>query len=188
MRLSDLRSVLGAERQGRDIEFSGCTTDSRNLFPEALFVALRGPHFDGHDFVDAAFARGAAAAVLEHAIGGERPGLVVPDTRRALGLIAAHWRRRFRLPLVAVTGSNGKTTVKEMLVAILSRCAQVLGTQGNLNNDIGVPLTLFNLDERYAYAVIEMGANHPGEIAALCELAQPSVAVVTQCSPAHLKG
>lgn len=188
MRLSDLTSVLGAERHGRDIEFSGCTTDSRKLSPGALFVALRGPHFDGHDFVDAAFARGAAAAVLDHPIGGERPNLVIPDTRRALGLIAAHWRRRFRLPLVAVTGSNGKTTVKEMLMAILSRCAQVLGTQGNLNNDIGVPLTLFNLDERYAYAVIEMGANHPGEIAALCELAQPSVAVVTQCSPAHLKG
>ena len=125
---------------------------------------------------------------MERPIAASLPLLVVPDTLAALGSLAALWRARFPIPLVAVTGSNGKTTVKEMLLSILSRAGATAATRGNLNNEIGVPLCLFALDDTHRYAVIEMGANHPGEIARLCRIAGPSVAVVTCCAPAHLEG
>ncbi|MDH5571869.1 MAG: UDP-N-acetylmuramoyl-tripeptide--D-alanyl-D-alanine ligase, partial [Gammaproteobacteria bacterium] len=135
-----------------------------------------------------AMAAGAAACVLDTQIENISPVLVVKDTRLALGQLAAYWRNKFDLPVVAVTGSNGKTTVKEMLHSIFSQQGAVLATRGNLNNDIGVPLTLFRLDEYYKNAVIEMGANHPGEIAYLARLAKPSVAVITNAAAAHLEG
>lgn len=178
-------------------------TDTRALVPGQLFVALRGEHFDGHDFVADAARAGAAAAMVNlgwmQAHPDAEPGLpllVVDHTRRALGTLAGAWRTRFALPLIGVTGSNGKTTVKDMCAAILRAQARsegfgdecVLATQGNLNNDIGLPLTLLELRDFHRAAVIELGMNHPGEIAYLSALAQPTVALVNDAQRAHLQG
>ena len=190
MLLSAAAAAIEARLHGEDVVFSGCSTDSRSLSAGALFIALRGERYDGHDFVAAARERGASAALVdeEGTETGSLPLLIVPDTRTAMGRLAAHWRAGFDLPLIALTGSNGKTTVKEMIAAILSQQAPVLATRGNLNNDIGVPLTLFGLGAEHRYAVMEMGANHPGEIDYLSRLARPTVALITQCAPAHLEG
>ncbi|HRP22905.1 UDP-N-acetylmuramoyl-tripeptide--D-alanyl-D-alanine ligase [Thauera sp.] len=176
-------------------------SDSRAVVPGQLFVALRGEHFDGHDFVVAAAAAGAAAALVDEAgaaalAGAPLPLLVVDDTRLALGTLAAAWRARFAVPLIGVTGSNGKTTVKEMCAAILRAQARrdgfgdesVLANRGNLNNDIGLPLTLLELRDFHRAAVVEMGMNHPGEIAYLSGLALPTVALVNNAQRAHLEG
>lgn len=181
--------------------FSSVGTDSRAIAAGQLFVALRGERFDGHDFVATAGEAGAAAALVDSrwAAGHGDAGLplvVVDDTRLALGSLAAAWRARFSIPLIGVTGSNGKTTVKEMCVAILRAQARsdgadddaVLGTRGNLNNDIGLPLTLLELRDHHRAAVIEMGMNHPGEIAYLTGLARPTVAIVNNAQRAHLQG
>ncbi len=186
MRLAEAADAIGARHEGADVPLQGVCTDTRRLRPGQLFVALQGPNFDGHDFVPAALEAGAAACLVSRPLAS--PGIVVEDTRRALGELARAWRRRFALPVVAVTGSNGKTTVKEMLAAILASQGETLATRGNLNNDIGVPLTLFELDAGHRAAVIEMGANHPGEIAWLVSLARPEVALVTNAGPAHLEG
>ncbi len=188
LQLSRAAEVLDGELQGPDVRFQGVSTDSRSLEPGNLFVALVGERFDGHEYLAQAAGRGAAAAAVCREVPAELPLVRVADTRRALGRLAAFWRRRFEIPLVAVTGSNGKTTVKEMTAAILGAGREVLATRGNLNNDIGVPLTLFRLDERHRSAVIEMGANHPGEIAWLTTIAAPTVAVITNAGPAHLEG
>jgi UDP-N-acetylmuramoyl-tripeptide--D-alanyl-D-alanine ligase len=189
MRLSEAARVLATSVHGTDAEFLGCSTDSRTLPDGALFFALRGARFDGHRFLAEAGRRGARGAVVERLdAGANLPLLPVPDTRVALGRLARDWRERHPIPFVAVTGSNGKTTVKEMLAAILAPLAPTLVTSGNLNNDIGVPLTLFGLDAGHRYGVVELGANHPGEIAALAALVRPAVAVITQCAPAHLEG
>ena len=167
-------------------------TDSRSLQAGDLFVALRGERFDGNQFIAQAKALGAVAVVCEasgeaQAQASGLPALVVPDARIALGELAAGWRRQFDLPLIAVTGSNGKTTVTQMIAAILRAHAgqDALSTQGNLNNDIGVPLTLFNLRAHHRIAVVELGMNHPGEIAYLSRLAQPSVALVNNAQREH---
>ena len=163
--------------------------DTRKLSPGALYVALRGEHFDGHDFVAAARQTGAAAALVEQRTEDPIPQIVVENTRLALGALAAAWRKRFVGPLVAVTGSNGKTTLKEMIRAILSQEGPTLATSGNLNNEIGAPLTLLRLDPTvHRAAVVELGANHPGEIDFLARLARPTVAVVNNAAPAHLEG
>jgi UDP-N-acetylmuramoyl-tripeptide--D-alanyl-D-alanine ligase len=188
MQLSEATQVLGAQRAGGDVLFRGVSTDTRTLTEGNLFVALQGPHFDGHHYIDQARRRGAAAAVVTRLTTDRLPQLQVEDTRLGLGKLAAHWRRQFDLPLVAVTGSNGKTTVKEMLAAILGRRGRTLVTRGNFNNDIGVPHTLFGIDPEHAYAVLELGANHPGEIAYLTALVQPTVALVNNAGPAHLEG
>lgn len=188
MNLSMAAKSLGATFQGEDVEFRGCSTDSRTLARNELFIAIKGAHFDGHDFLDSALERGAAAAMVEKDNQPRLPLLIVADTKCAMGKLARLWRSEFDIPLIAITGSNGKTTVKEMLVSILRRIAPVLATHGNLNNDIGVPLTLFGLGNEHAYAVIEMGANHPGEIAWLSNMAKPTIALITQCAPAHLEG
>jgi UDP-N-acetylmuramoyl-tripeptide--D-alanyl-D-alanine ligase len=187
--LANIAVLLHGERPHTDTHFYGCSTDTRTLKPGNLYVALRGERFDGHDFIAAAAAQGAAALLTERAVETTLPYVRVPDCRRALGQLAAAWRARFSMPLVAVTGSNGKTTIKEMLRCIFaSDAATVLATQGNLNNDIGVPLTLFELNAHHQYAVIEMGANHAGEIAQLSAIARPDVALISQCAPAHLEG
>ncbi|HEY3326256.1 MAG TPA: UDP-N-acetylmuramoyl-tripeptide--D-alanyl-D-alanine ligase [Novimethylophilus sp.] len=181
---------------GANVAFNAVTTDSRKAAPGDLFVALQGEHFDGHDYVAQCFEQGAVAAMIgeRSAVSGQlaaKPMLVVADTRLGLGDLAAHWRGKFALPLAAVTGSNGKTTVKEMLAAIVRVAAgndAVLATEGNLNNDIGLPLTLFKLASRHRYAVIEMGMNHPGEIAYLTRIAKPTVALINNAQPAHLEG
>lgn len=188
MQTAELAQILTGTLMGDDVAFKGALTDTRKLGGGELFIALRGPRFDGHDFAATAATAGARAMLVDHSPACDLPHVVVPDTRLAMGTLASHWRQRFSMPLIAVTGSNGKTTVKEMLRAILGLEGNVLSTAGNLNNDIGVPLTLFNLDSEHDYAVIEMGANHPGEIDYLSRLAQPDVALITQCAPAHLEG
>ena len=167
-------------------------TDSRSVQPGDLFVALRGERFDGNRFIAQAKAQGAVAVVCEasgeeQAAAHDLPALVVPDARIALGELAAGWRSQFDLPLIAVTGSNGKTTVPQMIASILRAHAgaAALSTQGNLNNDIGVPLTLFNLRAHHRLAVVELGMNHPGEIAYLSRLAQPTVALVNNAQREH---
>lgn len=186
--LSTVAGWLDARLEGGDAEFFGVSTDSRAIESGMLFVALRGPNHDGHDHVANAHEAGAVAALVERPLPIAIPQLVVADTRLALGRLAAAWRKQLQTPLVAVTGSNGKTTVKEMCAAILSRAGATLATQGNLNNDIGVPLTLLRLSPAHRFGVIEMGANHPGEIAYLTALAAPQVAIITNAAPAHLEG
>jgi UDP-N-acetylmuramoyl-tripeptide--D-alanyl-D-alanine ligase len=189
MRLSDAASETGARLIGPDREFAGCSTDSRNVAAGELFIALRGARHDGHDFVAAALQRGAGGALVDRVpMDAPQPLVLADDTRTALAALARAWRRRCGATVVAVTGSNGKTTVKEMIASIAAREGAVLATRGNLNNDIGVPLTLFGLGPEQRWAVIEMGANHPGEIALLCGIARPEVALITQCAPAHLEG
>jgi UDP-N-acetylmuramoyl-tripeptide--D-alanyl-D-alanine ligase len=168
-------------------EICGIATDSRLLTPGELFVALRGPTFDGHDFIAAAAARGAGAILCDHLRAEQSlPQIVVADTLRALGDLAAFWRHRFHLPVAAITGSSGKTTTKEMLAAILARTAPGLKTAGNFNNLIGLPLTLFQLSTAAQWAVLEMGMSERGEIARLTEIAAPNVGVITNVAPAHL--
>ncbi len=181
-------ALADARLVGAGAGFHGVSTDSRKVVPGSLFVALRGERFDGHDHVAAAFAGGAVAAMVARELPGVGPLLVVDDTVAGLGRLAAGWRARHELPLIAVTGSSGKTTVKELAVAILGRRGPVLATRGNLNNHIGVPLTLLDLDPAHLGAVVEMGANHSGEIAYLTGLARPSVGVVTNAGPVHLEG
>ena len=193
MGLREASAAIGARALGGDARFVSVSTDSRTLARGALFVALRGERFDGHLYLDAARERGAAAAMVDEESKStpERarlPLLVVDDTRVSLGRLAAKWRERFDIPLVAVTGSNGKTTVKEMIAAILRAHfgdAQVLATEGNLNNDIGLPLTLLGLRERHRAAVIEVGMNHPGETATLAAIASPTIALVNNAQREH---
>lgn len=202
MTVSEAARVLKAEWSGTDVRFTGVSTDSRTLKPGDLFVALTGERFDGIRFVAGAKERGAVAAMIRQ-LGGSGDWPVdfavmrVEDTRIGLGQLAAHWRGRFAPSLIGVTGSNGKTTVKEMIAAILRHAigiaeveapSQVLATEGNLNNDIGVPQMLLRLRAQHRYAVIEMGMNHPGEIAYLTGLAKPDVAVITNAGAAHIEG
>jgi len=165
----------------------GVSTDSRALTRDALFIALTGERFDGHAFVDAVADHGACAVVARQA-NRRLPAIIVGDTRRALGDLAAGWRRRFAIPLVAVTGSNGKTTTKEMIASILSAAygeSDRLATRGNLNNDIGVPLTVLGLRAHHRAAVVELGMNHPGETARLAEIAAPSIVLVVNAQREH---
>ncbi len=189
MRLSEIAKVLDAGMVGGDAEFEGVGTDSRGDLRHRLFVALRGDRFDGHAFLMQAQDAGAVAALVDTCQPQSIPQLVVEDTRRGLGLLARHWRRcQFQGTLIGVTGSNGKTTVKEMIASCLGGNSRVLKTRGNLNNDIGVPLTLLELKSSHRFAVIEMGANHAGEIAWCASLAEPSISVLNNVGPAHLEG
>ena len=187
-----LASAVGGTLAGEAVRFFGVATDTRLLTDGDLFVALKGERFDGHDYVAEAFRRGASVALVSRVVDRASPiaQVVVDDTRLALGRFAAHWRSRFAMPVVALTGSNGKTTVKEMIAAILvAHCAHpdaVLATEGNLNNDIGMPLTLLRMREQHQYAVIEMGMNHAGEIEYLTRIAQPTVALVNNAQRAHV--
>lgn len=190
--LSQVAQVLGAQMIGADIALTGVSTDTRAVGAGQLFIALRGARFDAHDFLEQAVASGAAALLVADVskVPADVSALVVDDTLLALGRLAAAWRAQFSLPLIAVTGSNGKTTTKEMVAAILK--AQfgddVLATRGNFNNDIGLPLTLLRLNATHRAAVIEMGMNHPGEIAHLATIGAPTVALVTNAQRAHLEG
>lgn len=192
MLLSEAALATKGMVKNADVRFSSVTTDSRKVTNGDLFVALKGERFDGHDFVAQCFAQGAAAAMVSHEVATVGDSLLqVADTRLGLGDLAACWRGKFELTLAAITGSNGKTTVKEMLTSILrasSGVEAVLATEGNLNNDIGLPLTLLKLRKTHRHAVIEMGMNHPGEIAYLTRIAKPSVALVNNAGAAHLQG
>ncbi len=176
------------EGRGEDLQFNQVSTDTRTLQPGDLFVALRGPRFDGHQFIAQAAAAGAVAAIVDTQLESSLPQILVPDTTRALGLLARANRRESPARVIAVTGSSGKTTVKEMLRAILAEQGHTLATRGNLNNAIGVPLTLFRLSPTDAFAVIELGASGVGEIAWTVSLAEPDVAVITNAGQAHLEG
>lgn len=186
MRLSDLLKPLNASLQGIDASFDSVSIDARNIQPGGLFVALPGTRVDGHDFIAQARARGAAAALVEHPVDDALPQLVVHDGAHALGQLGALNRAAFTGPLVAITGSSGKTTVKEMLASILGECGTVMATRGNLNNELGVPLTLLELAPEHHYAVVEMGAAALGDIAYSMRLAKPSVSVLTNAGVAHL--
>jgi UDP-N-acetylmuramoyl-tripeptide--D-alanyl-D-alanine ligase len=188
--LQAIAAELDSAYAGPSLDIARVATDSRNIAAGDLYVALRGERFDGHAFVAAAAQAGAVAAVVETAAAAEStiPQLGVDDTRVALGLIARMNRRRFSGPVVGVTGSAGKTTCKEMLAAIFAQAGATLATRGNLNNEIGVPLTLLNLAPEHRYAVIEMGAARAGDIAYLCRFAEPDVAIVTTALPVHLEG
>jgi len=188
MTLAAAAKVLQGTLRGTDTEFTGVSTDTRTLKHGDLFVALVGPNFDGHSFVNEAAGKGAAGALVSRALAADVSAVQVADTRLGLGQLAAHWRRQFQIPVIAVTGSNGKTTVKNMIAAILNVTGPVLATQGNLNNDIGVPLTLLRLKPGDLHAVIEMGMNHPGEIDYLTKITHPTIALINNAAAAHLAG
>lgn len=168
--------------------FRGVSTDSREVRPGQLFFALKGPNFDGARFAMQAAEKGAAGVVAQSAMKARVPSIAVDDTRVALGRLGASWRRRMPATVIALTGSNGKTTLKEMVAAGLSQVAATLATRGNLNNDIGMPLMLLSLAREHRYAVLEMGANHAGEIAWLTSLAMPAIVAITNAGPSHLEG
>lgn len=186
--LFDAAQVTGGELSGDNLAYGEVSTDSRTLNPGALFVALRGPTFDGGEFVAAAAARGASGALVERSVAVALPQIVVADALKALQQLGKAWRATLDMPMVAVAGSNGKTTVKEMTAAILSHLGPCLATRGNLNNHIGVPLTLMRLSSAHRSAVIEMGANRVGDVAELVALARPSVGLITNAGAEHLEG
>jgi len=203
MSLSRASQILNGALYGDDNSFNSVSTDTRSIKPGALYFALVGENFDGHNFIAEAQQAGAVAAVVSKitfdqteinrvdAVNSAEfnlPQIQVSDTRKALGRLAAAWRQDFQGAVIGITGSNGKTTVKEMIAAILAKQGEVLATQGNFNNDIGLPLTLLSMDLTEKYAVIEMGANHHGEIAGLTKITRPDVALITNAGPAHLEG
>jgi UDP-N-acetylmuramoyl-tripeptide--D-alanyl-D-alanine ligase len=187
--LREAARALGGQLIGDDSRYCVVSTDSRTLTPGALFVALRGPNFDGTEFAAAAAARGAVGAVVDRAVPSAKlPQIVVADALQALQQLGQEWRADFSIPIVAVGGSNGKTTAKEMTAAILSRMGPCLATHGNLNNHIGVPVTLMRLETSHRSAVIEMGANRIGDVAELVRLARPTVGLITNAGAEHLEG
>jgi len=189
LRLSEVVEALNARVIGADVLFRAVSTDSRAIEPGQLFVALTGPRFDGHDYLADVAAKGAVAALVEREVpGSPLPQLLVADSRLALGQLGALNRQAFTAPLVAITGSSGKTTVKEMLASVLREGLQgpVLATRGNLNNDLGAPLTLLELAPEHVAGVIELGANHVGEIAYTVNLTKPQVAVLNNAGTAHV--
>jgi len=186
--LAELARVAGGALHGADAAFGTVQIDSRTIEPGALFVALRGERVDGHQFVPDVAARGAAGALVAGRVESALPQVVVPDVLEALTAYAREWRGAYAGTVVGITGSNGKTTVKEMTGEILSRAGSCLVTRGNLNNHIGVPLTVCRLEPAHRYAVIEMGANHQREIAHLATISRPDVGLVINAGPAHLEG
>ena len=187
-RLSQIAKAIGAEHIGEDVEVSQVYTDSRSHREQGLFVALKGPNFDAHDFLKTAMEQGAKGAVIEQRSSLPIPQLIVKNTRRALGQIAEFNRQRLTAEFVAITGSSGKTTVKEMVASILQNVANTYATKGNLNNEIGAPLSLLEMNASHRYGVIELGANHAGEIAYTASIAKPDVAVINNVAAAHLEG
>ena len=187
--LGYIAQVCGGTLQGADRDYKGVSSDTRTLGPGDLFIALRGPRYNANEFVSAALTAGAAGAVVDTA----QPNvaiaqIVVPDTQAALETAAHAWRAQFPIPVVGVAGSNGKTTAKEMTAAILGAAGECLATRGNLNNHIGVPLTVLRLEPGHRYAVIEMGANRAGDVAALVKIAHPTVGLITNAGAEHLEG
>ena len=188
MSLAILAEALKAPHVGKDAVFTGVCHDTRTLQRGDLYVAIKGEHFDGHSFLAEAITAGAVGALLARDMETSLPYVRVPNTRLGLGNLGAFWRGQFKIPVIAVTGSNGKTTVKEMIGAMLGETGPGCVTRGNLNNDIGVPLTLSRLRAGDKYAVIEMGMNHPGEIEYLSRLTSPTIALITNAAEAHLAG
>ncbi|NNF49511.1 MAG: UDP-N-acetylmuramoyl-tripeptide--D-alanyl-D-alanine ligase [Woeseiaceae bacterium] len=186
--LASAAKYMQGRLRGDDRDFDGISTDTRSITANELFFALQGPNFDGRDYVGAASKKGAAGAVVSKRTNDRIAQIEVDDTTLALGRFGAAWRNEQDVTVIGVTGSNGKTTLKEMIASCLSQCAPTLATHGNLNNDIGMPLMLARIDASHRYAVLEMGANHAGEIAYLVGLASPDVVVITNAGAAHLEG
>ncbi len=184
--LRETAMLVSGRLSGENRPWAGVSTDTRSLAEGELFFALTGPNFDGNEFLPVAAGRGAAGAVVSRGDDSDLPQILVDDTRVALGRLAAAWRNHFSPTVIGITGSNGKTTVKELLAACLGETA--LATRGNLNNDIGLPLMLLELGPEHEYGVFEMGCSRPGDIAWLAELARPDIGVVTNAGPAHLEG
>ena len=187
MTLSELEMPLRAHLMGSDTEFSTVSTDSRHIAGGALFVALAGERFDAHDFIGDVERSGAGAAIVSRDVDTALPLLRVADTEQALGRLGAFNRAQFTGPLVGITGSSGKTTAKNLVAGVLSKRGRTLATEGNLNNEIGVPLTLLRLAPDTEFAVVEMGAGKPGDIAWLREIARPTISVLLNAMPAHLE-
>jgi len=188
VKLSQAARAMGGQLWGQDIEFSSISTDTRTLQTGDVFLALQGPNFDGASYFQEAIEKGAVAVVAQSREGAPCPVVLVKDSRLALGRLAQAWKAQTKLKCVALTGSCGKTTVKEMLASILNFEGNTLATEGNLNNDIGVPLTLLKIDSEHRYAVIELGASGMGEIAYSSQLVKPDVALVTNIGSAHVEG
>jgi len=186
--LAAAAAACGGHLQGQDRSFAVVSTDTRTIAAGDLFVALQGPRFDGHDFLDACMRSGAAGAIVSRPLAIQLSQVVVKDTLAALTALASEWRAQYTLPLVGVAGSNGKTTVKEMTAAILGQLGPCLATRGNLNNHIGVPVTLMRLEASHRTAVIEMGANRAGDVTALAAIARPTVGLITNAGAEHLEG
>ena len=188
MGLNEAARLLDCTPLQGDINFTGITTDSRQIVPGMLFAALAGQTFDGHDYLQQAMDLGAVAALVDRDVPADLPVLKVTDVLAALGTLAGHWRNACPAKVIGITGSNGKTTVKEMVANILRQDGEVLATSGNFNNELGLPLTVFQLNKSHDYAVLEMGASNPGDIAYLAGIARPDVGVITNIGPAHLQG
>lgn len=188
MTLAEITDCVKGQLIGADVAISGVSIDSRTLSVGDLYIAISGERFEGHDFIDKAEGAGAIALLVAKKMPTKLAQVIVDDTRIALAELAGRVRDKAQVKVCAITGSNGKTTVKEMIAAILAIKFEVLFTQGNLNNDIGVPLTLMQLDGTQKFAVIEMGANHGGEIAYSSHYAKPDVAVISNVGAAHIEG
>lgn len=188
MDLSQAAALLECGSPQSDITFTGITTDSRQIAPGMMFAALPGQTFDGHDYIQQAMELGAVAVLVCRKVETSLPVVRVDDVLAALGTLAGYWRMQCPAKVVGITGSNGKTTVKEMVANILRQNNTVLATGGNFNNELGLPLTIFELNRSHDYAVLELGASNPGDIAYLAAIAQPDVGVITNIGPAHLQG
>lgn len=195
--IQEVLQATGGQLRGSRTErvFRGVSTDSRQISEGNLFICLEGENFDGHHFMGAAVASGAAGLVVRRdaslelrEIPGGTPLILVKDTLAALGDIARFWRRKMNVPVIAITGSSGKTTTKEMTATILGQMGKILKTEGNFNNQVGLPLTLLQLNRRHKVAVVEMGTNRPGEIGRLTRIAEPEIGLITNIGPAHLEG
>mgnify|MGYP001556142386 CR=1 FL=1 len=188
MSLNQAADLLNCTPAQSDLTFTGITTDSRKVVPGMLFAALPGETFNGHDYIQQAMENGAVAALVSKNVSTSLTVLQVTDVLTALGTLAGHWRRECTAKVIGITGSNGKTTVKEMVASILRQEGSVLATKGNFNNELGLPLTVFRLSKSHDFAVLEMGASNPGDIAYLADIAKPDIGVITNIGPAHLKG
>jgi UDP-N-acetylmuramoyl-tripeptide--D-alanyl-D-alanine ligase len=188
LQTKEIAQMVQGQLVGADVQIKSVSTDSRNINQGDLFIALKGPNFDGHQFAADVISKGAVALIVDQQLPVAVPQIIVADTRLALGALGAGVKQKVNPKSVAVTGSVGKTTVKEMMAAILDRIGNVLATAGNFNNDIGAPLTLLRLTEQHQYAVMELGANHLGEIAYTSSLVQPEVSIITNVAAAHLEG
>lgn len=186
--LTSAAEFVHGELLGKDCIFDGVSTDTRSLKEGELFVALKGPNFNGRDYLKNAIEKGAAGALVDGKTDDDLAQITVDDTLRALGHLGSAWRRDQSAIVVGITGSNGKTTLKELTAACLAEAGPTLATEGNLNNDIGMPLMLTRIDESHRFAVLEMGANHAGEIAYLASLAEPDIVAITNAGAAHLEG
>lgn len=188
MKLSEIARMLDGQLIGKDATFHGASFDSRKIHANQLFVAFKGEHVDGHAFLNDAMKRGAAGALVAHHVESELPQIIVNDVRLALGEVASYYREQLSMPIIGLTGSCGKTTTKTLIANVLAEAGHVHATEGTLNNDYGMPLTLLNAKPTDNFVVLEMGANHLHEIAYLTYIARPTIALITNAGPVHLEG